>query len=205
MLPLHAPAPSAALAAERWPATPPTSLKSVVRGARHRAARAVDANGPHGPPRAPEVVPLLKPRGAPLGLRVLLEPQAGRAGATVLAVDPHGLAWRARLRPGDVIEALVDARGAVTRIADGRDATALIPAAHGRLALHVRRREWSRRDAAAATIAACWAGFLTRAELGGRGDEATGAPPWAEWERRRDRASPVRSPPRLSVGDDDEW
>ena len=91
--------------------------------------------------------------------------------------------------------------GKAIRIASGSE---LVEAAHslvGDLILHVHRRPLSRDDRVAAAIQAAWAGYLSRRELF---VAATGGAPCAMMQDHVPGSPTIRSPPRLSFGDQHE-
>ena len=138
----------------------------------------------------------------PLGLRVLLsgvDPVSQRDakdinGAVVLYVDPFSLAWCAKLRAGDLLESVTTEDGFTQTFPDGDACTNVLRAAHGRLTLCVRPRAWSAEDEAASLLQAAWIGSRTRVAMRQAVEE----------EPVPVGRGPIRSPPRLSYGDDED-
>ena len=169
-------------------------IKSIVKAATvdRPRSRSVHFDALQRPATAyDEVLTVNKPTGRTLGLNVLLQPQP-LPGATIYLVYPDSVAWRAGLRVGDSITEVITSDGHAEQIEDGHAATVVLPAAHGQVHLRVRRRPWTRNDQAASVIVAAMQGMRTRSLLR---RERTAANRWQN--------SPIRSPPRLSIGDDD--
>ena len=169
---------------------------SAWSAARHERFKSIVKSSLASAPISVASVLVQKPAGRSLGLRVLLTPQPTN-GATIIHVDPHGIAWRAKLRPGDrILSVLHD--GKEHLICDGHAATTLIPSTIGELTLRVKQQRWTSKDHAAARIAAGWAGYKDRTVLlQGLFSQATGG------GHSFDASLPlcIRSPPRLSEWD----
>ena len=126
------------------------------------------------PPAGPPVISLFlqKPRGTSLGLKFYGDPDDAERklpGALVVAVDPHGLAWRKGLKVGDrilfvrVFSALRPLEVlAESEVHDGYSAAKALRPAVGRVEVRVARPVPTRRETAATLIAAAWRGFVCR-------------------------------------------
>ena len=117
---------------------------------------------------------LHKPRGAPLGVR-FHEARAEAGGALLELVEPHSLAWRAKLRAGDAVLAVLVPQTSIRdrRVNGGCEAAEVLRPAVGPVVLTVRRPRWTAEDEAAARVQAGWEGWLCRQDLDERGWAAT--------------------------------
>jgi hypothetical protein len=168
-------------------------LKSVVR----RCYKAPTAYARLWRPSADE----------PIGMRVLLD-QPDTRGAQVYHVDPFSLAWRAGLKAGDILLALVGSDGSEQIIPSGESATQLLRPAIGDLMLRVRPRRLNREHMAASIVAAAWMGHRTRQARQCQKQKHHQHHLDVVWTQQAllgcpTGSSPIRSPPRLSFGD--EW
>ena len=178
-----------------------------------------------GPPPLPLLtVPITKRLTRDrLGVSFMPEPVEG--GALISALEWGSIAWRANLRPGDIVKSVI-IDGEEHPMEGGYRAAQLLRPACGVIRLRVRRRKLTRNEAAARRIQAALRGMCVRSDLHVRrlaAEHIQGA--WrrasamadladALWavdviqtaafmyveRRRRVRASarrPIRSPPRL--------
>ena len=129
-----------------------------------------------------------------LGLRMILAGEDSGYGL-VGHVDPHSLAWRAGMRTGDEITAVLfdSSRYAVN---SGEMTCELLRPAQGKIIMRLRRRQLSAHDQAAIKLQSAWKGTAVRIET-------SQVLPWQRAASlHASRKRPIRSPPRLSVGDD---
>jgi len=123
------------------------------------------------PPKAPALPP--PPKAPPplyielrkystrerLGVRFLAEGDKG--GAVIESVEPYGLAWRAKLRPGDVVTTIVHGDKEMQTGSGHRAAEVLRPL-QGVIGLRMLRERMSRADVAACRLQAAFIGHQVR-------------------------------------------
>lgn len=129
-----------------------------------------------------------------------------RAGGEVATVDPHSLAWRAGLQPGDAITSITFPNGDRFAITTGEMAFEILRQAHGRLTLGIQRRRWTAEDRAAVALQSAWIGAVVRRSL-------SHPRPLAEKQllmmpkldrQHSGRKRLIREPPRLSARSEDD-
>lgn len=116
-----------------------------------------------GPPPLPLLTIPIAKRSKRDRLGLSFRPDAIDGGALITALDFGSLAWRSKLRPGDIVRSVI-IDGAEHPMEGGYQAAGLLRPATGVLRLRVRRRKLSAEEVAARRIQAAARGMEVRAE-----------------------------------------
>ena len=117
-----------------------------------------------GPPPLPLLTIPIAKRSKRDRLGLSFRPDAIDGGALITALDFGSLAWRSKLRPGDIVRSVI-IDGAEHPMEGGYSAAKLLRPACGVIRLRVRRRKPTRDEAAARRIQSVLRGMCVRTDL----------------------------------------